>query len=329
MYFFIILILCVTLAAYLNNALYLSSAGYFENDSVDMNAVSAMRFLTRQTTRVKKNYENPPNGYKPSLFNTQSVVRKDRVQLTYPFPLVGKEKSILNIDFEPTSVSMVVDRFGVQSSLIERTKDGVQFLLRPESKQHIQFLSELREGSWMLTDDGQVEVDYLKLVEDSHGLSKPIALHIAKELKRIGKDDYYNRVQATLNFVQFLPYGQPDFDIDDFFFLGVSLIQESLVLNYSDCDSKSLLFATVLSHLIDPQNMVFVVCDVGEEDGELERHMMVGVKGLENIEGCSVNYQGSEFLLLETTSPSEIGSWDWAIYAMHSIIPLSKDYTQL
>jgi hypothetical protein len=131
-----------------------------------------------------------------------------------------------------------------------------------------------------------------------------------------------------LNFVQFIPYGQPNFDHQDFSYFGVSLPPESLVLNYSDCDSKSLLFATILSHLIDEKNIVLVLCNVTSKEDKPERHMMVGVKGLGISGGRTVVFNRSDFLLLETTQPSAIGSWDWKTFDLESVIPMTNGLSQ-
>ncbi len=324
MYAFILIVLCFAAAAYLNNALSYSIGSVVGVEQSLTDVASPMRHLTSKTVRVAKNYENPPAQWGTSRYNVQTAIVNEKVNLVYQFPLIGKEKSIFSTDLTPGTVSSIVDRFGVKSAFIVSEPDRVQFRLSDNPKERLQFESDLSEGAWMINDDGGVEVDYVRLLQDSRELVKPIAAHVVNELTRLGHDGYFNRVQAVLNFVQFIPYGQPNFDHQDFSYFGVSLPPESLVLNYSDCDSKSLLFASILSHLIDEKNVVLVVCDVTNSENKPERHMMVGVKGLGISGGRTVVFNQADFLLLETTAPSAIGSWDWKTFELESVIPLTN-----
>lgn len=320
----IFIALCFAVAAFLNNALTYSVGSPVGVDAKRSSGVTPMRHLTSQTIRVVKNYENPPAEWGTSRYNIQSKIHNEKVYLVYQWPLIGKDKSIVSFDFTPSAVSSVVDRFGVKSVFIEKKPGGLLFRLSEDPGERNQFELDLREGAWMINGNGDVEVDYDKLLKHSRELVKPIAVHIVNELARLGKDGYFNRVQAVLNFVQFIPYGQPDFDHLDFSYFGVSLPLESLVLNYSDCDSKALLFATLLSHLIDEKNVVLVVCEVTDKNDKPEKHMMAGVKGLGITGGLSIVYDQLDYLLLETTTPNAIGSWDWKTFELDSIIPLTQ-----
>jgi hypothetical protein len=328
MYAFILIVLCFAAAAYLNNALSYSIGSVVGVEQSLTDVASPMRYLTSKTVRVAKNYEPPPAQWGTSRYNVQTAIVNEKVNLVYQFPLIGKEKSIFSTDLIPSTVSSIVDRFGVKSAFIENEPEGVLFRVPLDPVERHQFESDLREGAWVINDHGDVEVEYAKLLWDSRELVKPIAAHVVNELTRLGRDGYFNRVQAVLNFVQFIPYGQPNFDHQDFSYFGVSLPPESLVLNYSDCDSKSLLFATILSHLIDEKNIVLVLCNVTSKEDKPERHMMVGVKGLGISGGRTVVFNRSDFLLLETTQPSAIGSWDWKTFDLESVIPMTNGLSQ-
>jgi hypothetical protein len=70
-----------------------------------------------------------------------------------------------------------------------------------------------------------------------------------------------------------------------------------LAISYSDCDSKSVLFAGILHHLISEQNIILVGCTI-EEGG----HMIAGVAGI-YFTGQYFPHQGKDYLLIETTTP--------------------------
>jgi hypothetical protein len=295
------------------------------------NSISAIRFLTSQTKRVSKNYENPPLEFQRSSYNIESYIRDDQVFLIYPFPLIDKEKSVLMLQLSPLRISLIVDKFGVEAQVFRNNNNNNNNdteIVLPSDNNELKRLSEdFYEGSILLDDIGNLEIDYPRIVSYSYEFAHPIAIHIINELKRIGKDGYFQRVQSTLNFVQFISYGQPEFDHNNFYFHGLALPPESLVLNYSDCDSKSVLFASILSHLIDEKNIILILCDVAHENEDVESHMMVGVKGLGISHGQVIEFNNDVFHLLETTSPSEIGAWSWSTFDLIKVIQLNKNQT--
>jgi hypothetical protein len=130
-------------------------------------------------------------------------------------------------------------------------------------------------------------------------------------------DSYVNRIIAALNFVQFIPYGVPDFD-DKYVYFGLALPQESVAISFSDCDSKSTLLAGILKNLIDVENIILVTCMF---DGGA--HMILGISDLP-FEGPSVNYKGKDYFLVETTTPIPLEHHDTlAKYSNLKIIPIS------
>ena len=59
----IILVLVLILSAYLNSGVHLIPVGVVQkegNQQLNNSDLTAIRFLTANTTRVVKNYENPP-----------------------------------------------------------------------------------------------------------------------------------------------------------------------------------------------------------------------------------------------------------------------------
>jgi hypothetical protein len=120
-----------------------------------------------------------------------------------------------------------------------------------------------------------------------------------------------------LNFVQFIPYGVPEFDHDQDIYWGLALPHESLAISYSDCDSKSVLFATILVHLIRPENIIMVGCVMKD----MGAHMIAGVAGF-NYPGEYVSHNGKDFLLIETTTPHPLEAQPVGIYENIEVIPV-------
>ena len=304
--------------------LYLS--GFFENyQKVDLaytknNAEEIIDFLTKYKEKTKI-YSNAPKNF--ASFNYQKPIGNilvDKVQLSYSFPLVKSHKVIFDCFLYPADVSSQVDLFGLSNSLIVKNKDG--FNLK-DGIHEDEFSVKMNQYCCFFNSVSDFGIDYKKLVFSYTSFSKNISKFIYNELVSIGQDNYFNRVQAALNFVQFLPYGLPEFDTNEWYYFGISTPPESFVLGYSDCDSKSIFFASILAQLIPIENIVLVSCTVnsGNESSNGE-HMMVAISDL-GIDGECINFNDKRYLLLETTSPIVIGQFDWSSFKANAIINLN------
>lgn len=260
---------------------YLSAnRNYKKNKKFDFDEESSnslIEFLTQHKT-VEKNYSNSPEQFTPhGYWRVKGEITGDVAVLNYTFPLINKIEHEFVTTLEPEVVSSVVSKF---------VHDGPSF------------------------------PDYKKVVLQSQELGAEIADSILKVLELKNSDTYYNRVQATLNFVQYIPYGIPNFDQGNYRYGELSIPYESLILSYADCDSKSVLFASILMNMIDKKNIVLIVCNMSGNTG----HMVVGVSGLNSGGGEEVEYNNKNFLVLETTRPMELGAPVKTV--VHEIIPI-------
>jgi hypothetical protein len=166
-------------------------------------------------------------------------------------------------------------------------------------------------------------VDYKKIVYSYIPFTKPISKLIFDQLTELCEDNYFNRVQAALNFVQFLPYGLPEFDTADWYYFGIATPPESFILGYSDCDSKSIFFAAILSELIPLENIILIHCTVNSSNvASSGEHMMVAVSELQ-ILGETVAHNDKNYLLLETTTPIAIGQFHWTSFRSNYVVNLA------
>ena len=225
---------------------------------------SLIEFLTQHKT-VSKNYSNLPQQFiSHGKWNVYGEINGDVANLNYTFPLIYKEEHEYVTTLHPNDVSNVVSKFVHSGAGFPNHKD---------------------------------------IVLQSQELGKEISDSILKALKLKNNDTYFNRIQAALNFVQYIPYGIPNFDTNTHNYGGVSLPHESIILSYSDCDSKSMLFSSIIMNLISKENIVMIICNLSSKEG----HMVVGVSGLDHNNGFEVQYGDKSFLVLETTVPTKIG----------------------
>lgn len=283
------------------------------------NSNSIIEFLTKYKSKTKI-YSRPPGNY--ASFNSglpYGQIIEDKVQFKYEFPLIHSKKAVFDCYLLPQEISSQVDLFGLDHRLIIKNENGFRLNGNlPLSE----FSSKMNQYCWFFNSAEDWGVDYKKLIYSYTTFTRPISQLIFKELNTYNEDSYFNRVQAALNFVQFLPYGLPEFDTNEWYYFGISTPPESFILGYSDCDSKSIFFAAILAELIPIENLILINCTVNSgNESSNGQHMMVAVSDL-GINGESINYNGKSYLLLETTTPIAIGQFDWTSFETNSIIGL-------
>jgi hypothetical protein len=271
--------------------------------------------LTQHITK-KKNYRNPPENYRSNGYEITGEIMGDYAYLEYKFPMIDSSESVFKIKLNAYNTSSVVNQFGVTTDCFRALdKDRYGFATSDFGylKEHMNKDGFFFKGF----ESHEYGLDYNHVVNISFELSNQIAAHIKNDLERKGKDSYENRVRAALNFVQFIPYGVPDFDQDPDGYFGVALPHETLAISYSDCDSKSVLFASIMVHLINPDNIILVSC-VMRDTGA---HMIAGVTGF-SYPGQYHVHNGKRFLLVETTTPHPLESQPTDLYDQLVISPI-------
>lgn len=270
--------------------------------------------LTQYASK-KKNYRITPENYQSHGYKVSGKIVGNDAYLDYTFPLIFNNESNFSIKLNAYNVSTVISQFGCEMSCFEATNKD-QVLLKVDNINHLKEKMN-KDGFYFhsLDKDG-FGINYKHVIQISTDLTSQIASFLLNELNRHKKDSYENRIQAALNFVQFIPYGVPYFDSETHSYMGLAIPHESLAISYSDCDSKSTLFAGILHHLIAPENIILVSCLI--EEGA---HMITGVAGL-NYPGQYYNYNNKEFLLIETTVPIPLESQPSNKFKEINIIPI-------
>lgn len=169
-------------------------------------------------------------------------------------------------------------RFGISSSLF-----------KPFYRWEIQDRKEqcergLFDPNTLAPDKSAVVSYYAALV------CKPIARAIADALHADGRDTRLNRIRMAMKFVQDIPYGIPDFDDATRRFGGVIPPPLIMMFGYGDCDSKAMLFAGILSYLIDYRDIIFL---------KVPLHVLTAVYHSESL-GTSIQFRNRPHYLSET-----------------------------
>jgi hypothetical protein len=270
--------------------------------------------LTQFSTKPK-NYRREPENYQAWGYFIKGAINDQKVNFSYRFPLLNNEEVTFNIDLESNNTSSIVSQYGAHTSCFG-----------PVGTKHFQLATSddgylkknMNSDGFYFKDFANWGLDYNHVIKISEGLCLRIAHFIVASLQARGEDSYLNRVQASLCFVQYIPYGVPVFDENEYTYFGLALPHETIGISYSDCDSKSTLMAGILKNMIATENIVLVLCEV---DGG--GHMITGVAGL-HVGGKTVTYKNKAYTLLETTFPNPIGYERDTNYTNLKIIPLKS-----
>jgi hypothetical protein len=313
MYLFVLFLIIIVTSLYLNGE-FLENFFWPRGSKFNVyNQINLIEFLTQQKTR-EKNYDHPPVEFKEfgrSIYG--EIIDGNSAKLYYSCPVIGHIENEFVLTMDVTTVSDAVNKFGTTTDCLEREGDrcrivvesGLDYLLKNLNKDGFKF------------DGSNFHVDYNYLAHHSGPVSKQIAEEILTILQSNGKDSYENRVVAATNFVQFIPYGQPEFDKGKDVYFGIAIPYESIILSFSDCDSKSLLLASILIHLIDYRNIIFIGCITGGP------HMILGIAGL-SFEGYKYTYGDKVYLLVETTVPHDIENHEHGNIEITRVYPIKN-----
>lgn len=303
-----ILILIITVLALNSNFAFGNSLP----TKVSEKNLMVVEHLTQYSVR-KKNYRKPPENYSSNGYLINGEIVADAAYLEYKFPLIDSTESVFKIKLFAQNTSSIVSQFGIGTDLVESNGGNIRIRANDEAS----LKRDMNKDGFYFNSINDFGIDYNHVIQISHELGNPIAIFIKEELEKKGKDNYENRIRAALNFVQFIPYGVPEFDHENDIYWGLALPHESLAISYSDCDSKSVLFATILVHLINPENIILMGCNMKD----MGAHMIAGVAGF-NYPGEYHSHNGKDFLLIETTTPHPLEAQPVGIYEQIQVIPI-------
>ncbi len=151
-------------------------------------------------------------------------------------------------------------------------------------------------GGLFMMDGNKIEVDKSAVIAHyAETFCKPIAELIIQSLEEYERDTRRDRIEMAMRFVQDIPYGIPDYDNTYRHFGGVSPPPGVLCSGYGDCDSKALLFASIISYLIPAEDFVFL---------NQPEHVLSAIKDEAEDGDTFIRYDGKQFLLAETAGPA-------------------------
>jgi len=212
--------------------------------------------------------------------NMDSVYR-----FTFSFADHHNRPTVWSWTYPKYSIDSLTFYYGVSPKLFEAT-------VWTEEQYKLQ-MKALEKGLFM--DDGDYIVpDLMAIVEEHHFITEPI--YKLAELHLGDEKNFFSLLDLVLKFCQDMEYRVPPQEEGGKFIGGVYPPSMSLVKGYGDCDSKGVLFASILAH--NPDYKVLGLRITG--------HLFMAVKGVPRPYFKTVMYHGAEYIVCEPVGPARL-----------------------
>lgn len=198
-----------------------------------------------------------------------------------------------------------------------------QSIFRPYYPHEAAARNRILQSGLFKRENGRLAIDYRAvIVTFAPTYCRPIAEHIAQTLKNTGRDTRAERIAMAMAFVQDIPYGQPHFDDEDWFFGGLNPPPLLLLTGFGDCDSKSVLFCGIMSYLIDCDDLILF---------SPPGHVLPGIRGVPGAGMTYISYRSSKYILCETAGPARpaFGEKDTYYNEKYKVIPLNLSRAEM
>lgn len=206
--------------------------------------------------------------------HTNQTIRVDRGRYDFSYVFRDHKQRDWRWDwaFEQALTRQDIDRFGL-----------------PVRYRQADLEHNLRAGMVRLTN-GTVDPDFAALIP----YYKPYTRHLYDMARDATRNDSREElVRFLLAFVQDIPYGIPPDTVGKKMILGILTPPQVFVEGWGDCDTKSLLLATILAH--DTSIGLLLISVPG--------HMLVAIEGIPRPYQQIVRHRGKTYLLAEPTGP--------------------------
>jgi len=245
-------------------------------------------------------------------------MKGDREIVDARFPAL---RFALEVAIDPLRLRKAIESYGIPDS-------WMRYSYRTENerrqKEKEQTLRCAARGVAHDRLNNTLEPDYLWVVKNSREDVREAAVRLRDVGRQAGYADFMRFVELLASFVQSLEYrlppdirrGRDDTLIQTF---GLTMPLETLFNSYGDCDTKSVLFASLLVNLADTRLILVRGAN----------HIFAGVRAPPRPSECFIQLRGERFVLLELTSPWRVGhipkeNWHAVQLKQMEIIPLFR-----
>lgn len=179
--------------------------------------------------------------------------------------------------------------------------------------------SEIRrvaEKGYFRVSNNTASPDYSRMIKISRNITRPIYDMIMKKVG--GPGSFQKPIDELLKFCQDIPYKIPAEVYNNKQTGGIFPPSLALTKGYADCDTKAVLFASVLLH--NPRYKIVFITIPG--------HLFLAIKGIPKPYQKYVTYRGEKYILCEPTGPARLafGKDGFSNYTINKIEPIQGYY---
>jgi hypothetical protein len=252
--------------------------------------------------------------------NSWRVLRmeEDREIVDARFPAL---RFALDVVIDPLRLRKAIESYGIPVSWMRysyRTEDE-----RRQKRKELSLRCAPRGVAYDRVPN-TLEPDYGWVLENSREDVRDAAIKLRDVGRQAGYADFMRFVELLASFVQSLEYRLPpeirrglDGTLIQTF--GLTMPLETLSNGYGDCDTKSVLFASLLVNLADTRLILVRGAN----------HIFAGVRAQPRPSECFIQLRGERFVLIELTFPWRVGhipkeNWHAVQLKQMEIIPLFR-----
>lgn len=230
-----------------------------------------------------------PENYVPNDRSEQEVTASvGQYQMDYVFRDKDEQPWHWRWSYRSTVTDKEISHYGVPEEIYEPYVPS-----KAEERRRKRIIEEalfVREGNF-------VSPDYSALVAHYMPFTLPIYQLLEKATEGKSRRD---RIEMLIKFVQDIPYGIPPDSEDGKVLHGVIPPPFLLTETWGDCDSKAVLFASVMAH--DPSiNIVFL---------SVPDHLLLAIEDIPRPYQQSLRHKGKTYVLVEAVGPARFDYGD-------------------
>lgn len=227
----------------------------------------------------------------------------------------------LEIIIDPFRLRKAVESFGIPESWMQYSYRTEEERRQKEKEQSVRCAAR---GIALQRLSNTLEVDYSWVVQNSREDVREAMVKLMDVGRQAGYKDFLRLVELIASFVQSMEYrvqpgirlGQDGTRMQTF---GLTMPLETLYNGYGDCDTKCVLFASLLANLVD-MRLILV---------RGANHVFAGVRAEPRPSERYVRLRGENFVLVELTTPWRLGhipqeNWHALQLKQMEIIPLFR-----
>lgn len=229
-----------------------------------------------------------PRQYAKSPHTAQHVAREgDKYLFEYTFKDQNEAPWTWSWSYHKAITDLEAGQFGVPPYIYDPYRPTEQELARRREA--------IRNGLFRQNGD-YVEPDYNAMAGHYMDFAEP--LHTLLEQTSGGRRQ--DKIETLLKFIQDIPYGIPPDRLPDRVIAGVLPPPQMLLERWGDCDSKAVLFASILAH--DPSmRAVFLL---------VPNHILLAVEGIPRPYQNAIEVRGRTYILAEPVGPGRVDLGD-------------------